>query len=80
MNFQITETFSIVGLDKYNWTIVERKRKKEGNSAGEEYYDTQGYFPSLSTAKNKLAERISKTEADFDKLNIILDKIEKCTK
>ncbi len=78
MKFKITEEFFIEGLDQYNWVIVQVKTKKEGNGKGETYEDIQGYFPSLAIAKNRLAERLSKTEADFNKLNIVLDKIGFC--
>ncbi len=80
MTFEITEEFSIVGQDKYNWTIVQKRVYKEGKNKDEEYEDVQGYFSSLKDAKYRLAERLAKTETNFDQLNIILDKIEKCNK
>ncbi len=79
MTFEITEEFSIVGQDKYNWTIVQKRVYKEGENKGGEYEDVQGYFSSLKDAKRRLAERLAKTETNFDQLNIILDKIEKCS-
>ena len=80
MTFEITEEFSIVGLDKYNWSIVQKRTRESGEKKGEQYEDAQGYFPSLKLTKSRLAERLAKTETNFDQLNIILDKIEKCNK
>jgi len=80
--FKLIKGYSIVPLDKLNWTITKEirvKNEKTGKGETKEIPQAQ-YYSSLSQAWRNMAEQLALESKDFPELTSTLEKLEEIKK